>query len=40
MNNSTEYCNSQFDNFGDNTGITHLYSIIYNPQQNGKALRF
>lgn len=38
--NGTEYSNSLFDNFCDQNGIFHLYSIPYNPQQNGKAERF
>jgi len=38
--NGTEYSNSLFDNFCDQNGIVHLYSIPYNPQQNGKSERF
>jgi len=38
--NGTEYCNSRFNIFCDNNGITHLYFVTYNPQQNGKEERF
>ena len=38
--NGTEYSNNQFNDFCDKNGIIHLYSIPYNPQQNGKAERF
>eukprot|EP00833_Pecoramyces_ruminatium_P015872 jgi/Orpsp1_1/1189904/evm.model.d7180000075388.1 len=38
--NGTEYNNVNFNNFCDDNGIIHLYSIPYNPQQNGKAERF
>ena len=30
--NGTEYNNVNFNNFCDDNGITHLYSIPYNPQ--------
>jgi len=38
--NGTEFTNYHFNNFCDFNGITHLFSIPHNPQQNGKIERF